>query len=319
MIILNGFKEINFDPRLIPGAEKFGKSPDKIDFDKNAALLGCIGACKFELFNVKKELIWEIGGDFLRFAFVPGCAQIWLVKKTSELACELLVYDYERNLIAKDELDALRSGGALVLVKPLGAAVAVEFDCGADGSSGFLARLENGKIKALPYGENVFLSLLDGERALFMSSSKNLAFIARASDLARLREINFDQTQLARDLDGEFLLNGIIPLSLSIWLVTSVSFASGYRHYVFDAQNLRFIDEAAIEGFLPYAQEWGYVRSEITALKLVEGKIAAFWDKIIKNVTKKNKETQIIRRYFTADFADIVAQILAAVELGDKG
>ena len=89
MIILNGFKEINFDPRLIPGAEKFGKSPDKIDFDKNAALIGCIGACKFELFNVKKELIWEIGGDFLRFAFVPECAQIWLVKKTSELACEL--------------------------------------------------------------------------------------------------------------------------------------------------------------------------------------------------------------------------------------
>ena len=39
------------------------------------------------------------------------------------------------------------------------------------------------------------------------------------------------------------------------------------------------------------------MRSEITALKLVEGKIAAFWDKIIKNVTKKNKETQIIRRY----------------------
>lgn len=116
MIILNGFKEINFDPRLIPGAEKFGKSPDKIDFDKNAALLGCIGACKFELFNVKKELIWEIGGDFLHFAFVPECAQIWLVKKTSELACELLVYDYERNLIAKEELDALRSGGALVLV-----------------------------------------------------------------------------------------------------------------------------------------------------------------------------------------------------------
>ena len=230
-----------------------------------------------------------------------------------------MVYDYERNLIAKEELDALRSGGALVCVKPLGAAVAVEFDCGADGFSGFLARLENGKIKALPYGENVFLSLLDGERALFMSSSKNLAFIARASDLARLREINFDQTQLARDLDGEFLLNGIIPLSLSVWLVTSVSFASGYRHYVFDAQNLRFIDEAAIEGFLPYAQEWGYVRSEITALKLVEGKIAAFWDKIIKNVTKKNKETQIIRRYFTADFADVVAQILAAVELGDKG
>nr|WP_314904316.1 hypothetical protein [uncultured Campylobacter sp.] len=151
-----------------------------------------------------------------------------------------------------------------------------------------------------------------------MSSSKNLAFIARASDLARLREINFDQTQLALDLDGEFLLNGIIPLSLSVWLVTSVSFASGYRHYVFDAQNLRFIDEAAIEGFLPYAQEWGYVRSEITALKLVEDKIAAFWDKIIKNVTKKNKETQIIRRYFTADFADVVAQILAAVKLGDK-
>ena len=309
MIILNGFKEINFDPRLIPGAEKFGKSPDKIDFDKNAALIGCIGACKFELFNVKKELIWEIGGDFLHFTFVPGCAQIWLVKKTSELACELLVYDYERNLIAKEELDALRSEGALVLVKPLG----------ADGSSGFLARLENGKIKALPYGENVFLSLLDGEQALFMSSSKNLAFIARASDLKRLKEINFDQTQLARDLDGEFLLNGIIPLSRSFWLVTSVSFASGYRHYVFDAQNFRFIDEAAIEGFLPYAQEWGYVRSEITALKLVEGKIAAFWDKIIKNVTKKNKETQIIRRYFTADFADVVAQILAAVELGDKG
>ena len=69
---------------------------------------------------------------------------------------------------------------------------------------------------------------------------------------------------------------------------------------------------------MPYAQEWGYVRSEITALKLVEGKIAAFWDKIIKNVTKKNKETQIIRRYFTADFADVVAQILAAVELGGK-
>ena len=319
MIILNGFKEVNFDPRLIPGAEKFGKSPDKIDFDKNAALIGCIGAYKFELFNVKKELIWEIGGDFLRFAFVPECAQIWLVKKTSELACELLVYDYERNLIAKEELDALRSGGALVWVKPLGAAVAVEFDCGADGFSGFLARLENGKIKALPYGENVFLSLLDGERALFMSSSKNLAFIARASDLKRLKEINFDQTQLARDLDGEFLLNGIIPLSLGVWLVTSVSLASGYRHYVFDAQNLRFIDEAAIEGFLPYAQEWGYVRSEITALKLVEGKIAAFWDKIIKNVTKKNKETQIIRRYFTADFADVVAQILAAVKLGDKG
>lgn len=250
---------------------------------------------------------------------MPECVQIWLVKKTSELSCELLVYDHERNLIAKEELDALRSGGTLVCVKPLGAAVAVEFDCGADGSSGFLAWLENGKIKALPYGENVFLSLLDGERALFMSSSKNLAFIARASDLARLREINFDQTQLARDLDGEFLLNGIIPLGRSFWLVTSVSFASGYRHYVFDAQNLRFIDEAAIEGFLPYAQEWGYVRSEITALKLVEGKIAAFWDKIIKNVTKKNKETQIIRRYFTADFADVVAQILAAVELGDKG
>ena len=286
MIILNGFKEINFDPRLIPGAEKFGKSPDKIDFDKNAALVGCIGACKFELFNVKKELIWEIGGDFLRFAFVSGCAQIWLVKKTSEL----LVYDYERNLIAKEEFDALRSGGALVWVKPLGAAVAVEFDCGADGFSGYLARLENGKIKALPYGENIFLSLLDGERALFMSSSKNLAFIARASDLARLMEINFDQTQLARNLDGEFLLNGIIPLSLGVWLVTSVSFASGYRHYVFDAQNLRFIDEAAIEGFLPYTQEWGYVRSEITALKLVEGKIAAFWDKIIKNVTKKTKK-----------------------------
>ena len=315
MIILNGFKEVNFDPRLIPGAEKFGKSPDKIDFDKNAALIGCIGAFKFELFNVKKELIWEIGGDFLHFAFVPECAQIWLVKKTSEL----LVYDYERNLIAKEEFDALRSGGALVWVKPLGAAVAVEFDCGANGFSGYLARLENGKIKALPYGENIFLSLLDGERALFMSSSKNLAFIARASDLARLREINFDQTQLARDLDGEFLLNGIIPLSRSFWLVTSVSFASGYRHYVFDAQNLRFIDEAAIEGFLPYAQEWGYVRSEITALKLVEGKIAAFCDKIIKNVTKKNKETQIIRRYFTADFADVVAQILAAVELGGKG
>jgi len=319
MIILNDFKEVNFDPRLIPGAEKFGKSPDKIDFDKNAALLGCIGACKFELFNVKKELIWEIGGDFLHFAFVPGCAQIWLVKKTSELACELLVYDYERNLIAKEEFDALRSGGALVLVKPLGAGGAVGGGCGAGGGLGGFARLENGKIKALPYGENVFLSLLDGERALFMSSSKNLAFIAHASDLARLREINFDQTQLARDLDGEFLLNGIIPLSRSFWLVTSVSFASGYRHYVFDAQNLRFIDEAAIEGFLPYAQEWGYVRSEITALKLVEDKIAAFWDKIIKNVTKKNKETQIIRRYFTADFADVVAQILAAVELGDKG
>ena len=80
-----------------------------------------------------------------------------------------------------------------------------------------------------------------------MSNSKNLAFIARASDLKRLKEINFDQTQLARDLDGEFLLNGIIPLSLGVWLVTSVSFASGYRHYVFDAQNLRFIDEAAID------------------------------------------------------------------------
>ena len=104
MIILNGFKEINFDPRLILGAEKFGKSPDKIGFDKNAALLGCIGACKFELFNFKKELIWEIGGDFLRFALVPECVQIWLVKKTSELACELLVYDYEQNLIAKEKM-----------------------------------------------------------------------------------------------------------------------------------------------------------------------------------------------------------------------
>lgn len=314
MIILNSFKEVSFDPRFALNVDKFDKNTDKIAVDKNAMLVGCIEAGKFQLFNVKKEFIWDLKGNFLRFIFMPKDARIWLVKKTDEANCELLVYDYERNLIAKEEFGEVISADALVVMAPVGEAVAVEFDYGMDGSGGFLAQLENGEIKILPYGENIFLSVLGGERALLMDNSENVAVIARISDLKRLREINFDETQLARASDGDFLLNGIIPLSDEIWLVTSVSFTKGYRHYVFDVANLRFIDEVAIEGFLPYPQKWGYERSDVTALKLADGKIAAYWDKITKNAAKKDESVEARSRYFTADFASVKAQILAAAK-----
>lgn len=314
MIVICDYQPLPYHPKWGGvNADSFGALDHCFDADP-VARLAAVWADessesepKFALYGFEQRLKLQLDEPIIYAKFEPRAQQIWLARRDSDEQITILIYSYDGTLRANASMDDELGGSDVWMDElPEAGAMAVELGAGQDGCRSFLLRLgkDGLKVTAKLDDDLIFLFLLNSrQEAVLMNYYKSEIFIASYPNLKPLRKFSLPDEIMLDGQTSELMCGQITPLTDRLWLIDNDAY---FRHYLFDARELKFIAEIALAGFEPTLDKINEITSPISAVELVGDKFIFTHCKLVD----KGERSRLSKRYFAADAARVKAQIL---------